>query len=191
MVPQNIVQWISQNYPKPTVDPDWLEACYQWILDELHLNPASQLDEIIANVETQLLESDLGDSMLRGTGLPTNLAAQNNVRLRGPPVLVEIVSITEIASSAFSLLNVRQTRVDREDLAGLGEDDAAAEDEGPIPRYPRGMLRMELSDGSVTLPAIEYRSLPQLQLGETPLGFKVYLCSLTQSVYSVELADGT
>src|SRR4051794_3555519 len=102
--------------------------------------------DIITNVETQLLESDLRDSMLRGTGLPADIGGANNVRLRGPPILVEVVALTEIGHSAFNLQNVRQTRIDREDLAGLIGDDVAAEDEGPIPRYPRTMLQFELSD---------------------------------------------
>jgi RecQ-mediated genome instability protein 1 len=78
---------------------------------------------------------------------------------------------------------VRQTRIDRADLAGLnaqrGEDgEREEEDEGPIPRYPRAMLRMDLSDGTHKIRAIEYKKLPDLVLGETPLGFKVCCASL-------------
>jgi RecQ-mediated genome instability protein 1 len=65
--------------------------------------------------------------------------------------------------------------MDRADLAGLvreGVEDAE-EDEGPVPKYPRGMLRLELSDGFTTVEAVEYRSIPQLELGVTPLGYKV------------------
>lgn len=93
--------------------------------------------------------------------------------------------MTEIANSAFNLMGVRQTRLDRADLAegaqrrreereaqGLQEEDIE-EDEGPIPKYPRGMLKFELSDGATTLQAIEFRSLPDFELGVTPLGYKV------------------
>ena len=72
-------------------------------------------------------------------------------------------------------MNVRQNGIDRADLAGLvreGEEDPE-EDEGPVPKYPRGMLRLELSDGFTTVEAVEYRSIPQLELGITPLGYKV------------------
>ena len=103
----------------------------------------------------------------------------------GPtPLLVEIRSITEIAHSAFSLLNTHQTRVDRADL-GLARDEdnqqeprQQDEDEGPIPRFPRGMLRFELSDGHTRFRAIEYRSVPDLVLGETPLGYKASIRDL-------------
>lgn len=111
--------------------------------------------------------------MVHGTGFPPDVLTLNNVRLTGPPILVEIVAIMEIGQSAFSLQNVRQTRVDREDLAGLAGSDEDAEDEGPIPKYTRSMLRLELSDGTSILPAIEYRRLPELELGVTPPGYKV------------------
>lgn len=103
----------------------------------------------------------------------------------GPtPLLVEIRSITEIAHSAFSLLNTHQTRLDRADL-GLARDEdnqqeprQQDEDEGPISRFPRGMLRFELSDGRTRFRAIEYRSMPDLVLGETPLGYKASIRDL-------------
>ncbi|ETW83146.1 hypothetical protein HETIRDRAFT_126445 [Heterobasidion irregulare TC 32-1] len=108
-----------------------------------------------------------------GTGLPLNVGEMEDGRLTGPPVLVQITSLTEIGHSAFTLQNIRQTRIDRADLAGLGGDDA--EDEGPVPRYPRSMLRLQLSDGFTTINAIEFRNLPDLILGETPLGYKLML----------------
>jgi hypothetical protein len=70
--------------------------------------------------------------------------------------------------------------MDRADLAGLvreSEEDAE-EDEGPVPKYSRGMLRLELSDGLTTVEAVEYRSIPQLELGVTPLGYKVHISRL-------------
>lgn len=106
----------------------------------------------------------------------------------GPPVLVEVIAVTDIGHSAFSLQNTRQARLDKADLAGLaaqkrerdgqqgvgeGEPQGDEEDEGPIPKYPRGMLRFELSDGHTVIKAIEYRKIPELVLGELELGYKV------------------
>ena len=113
--------------------------------------------------------------MAPGTGLPGNANELNDVRLTGK-VLVQIVAITEIASSAFNLMGVMQAREERERGvvsidANAGEEEG--EDEGPLQRYPRGMLRFELCDGSTTVSAIEYRSIPQLELGVTALGYKV------------------
>ena len=144
-----------------------------WIESEFPFNPHTLLDQILSKLEVQLLESELSTSMRAGTGLPANVAKLDNMTLRGPPILVQIVSMTEIGSSAFNLQNIRQARIEQADLAGLAveEDDG---EEGPrIPKYPRGMLKLELNDGKTTMQAIEYRRLPELELGETPLGFKV------------------
>lgn len=150
-----------------------MEGCYTWIESALQLDPVNDIEAILYNVETQLLQSDLGDSMLAGTGLPVDVSEYDKVKLTGPPILVEIVSITEIGHSAFSLLNVRQARIERADLTGLAEEEENDEETGPVPNYPRSMLQFELSDGSTTMKAIEYRSLPALELGDTALGFKV------------------
>lgn len=118
--------------------------------------------------------------MQPGTGFPEGIATAEDLTVQGPSILVQIVDITEIGHSAFSLTNVRQTRLDQEDLAGLArqneEDenqDQVDEDAGPIPKYPRSMLKLQLSDGTVTLPAIEFKKVPGLELGVTPLGCKV------------------
>lgn len=106
------------------------------------------------------------------TGLPPNVAKLDNMTLRGPPILVQVVSMTEIGSSAFNLQNVRQARIEEADLAGLAEEEE--DEEAPkIPKYPRGMLKFELNDGKTTMQAIEYKRLAGLELGVTPLGFKV------------------
>lgn len=97
----------------------------------------------------------------------------DGTEIRGDPILVEVTALTEIGSSAFSLANVRQARIERADLAGLAQAEGAEDDGGPIPKYPRRMLRMEVSDGSIIMPAIEFRSMPSLDLAETPLGYKV------------------
>ena len=141
----------------------------------MNINPTTQTQEFINNVENQLLESDFRDSMLEGTGLPLNICNLNNTKLRCGPVLCEVISITEIGHSAFNLLNVRQTRNERDYLEVLASEEGIENDEGPCPDYPRTMLRLELTDGTTTVPAIEFRKLPELKLGETPLGFKVCL----------------
>lgn len=139
----------------------------------MHLNPDTHMHEIINNIELQLLDSDLSISMLTGTGFPHDISTLNKVKFKGPPILVEVISVTEIGTSAFQLQNIRQTRLDREDLGGLVGEALAAEDEGPLPKYPRTMLKLELSDGTMSTPAIEYRRLPELDLVTTPLGYKV------------------
>ena len=93
----------------------------------------------------------------------------------GGPILVQVLEMMEIGASAFNLMNVRQARIDGTDLSGLA---VGTEEEGgegaKEAKYPRGMLSLMLSDGSVQVKAIEYRRLERLALGETPLGFKVF-----------------
>ena len=95
-----------------------------------------------------------------------------NARLLGP-FLVQIMALTDIGQSAFQLKNTRQIRQERADMSALATENENEDEEGPVINYPRGMLRLELSDGATFLPAIEYRKLPQLALGVTKLGCKV------------------
>ncbi|KAG8213302.1 hypothetical protein J3R82DRAFT_11781 [Butyriboletus roseoflavus] len=192
--------WVAQNYQKPAIDQEWLADCSDWLSSELGLHPSRDFDQFIQHVEAQLLQSNLADSTIPGSGIDPLLFTSNTNPARprprpssvprthqasrpkkttgSIPLLVEIKSITEIAHSAFSLLNTHQTRLDREDL-GLAQEENAEqhrdEDDGPVPRFLRGMLRFELSDGLTTFRAIEFRSLPQLELGTTPLGYKMLL----------------
>ncbi|KAH9068363.1 hypothetical protein EDB83DRAFT_2376063 [Lactarius deliciosus] len=175
--PPQLVQWLRQNYPKPS---NWLQQCYTWVIGEHGLDPATDMAKIMEHVESQLLMSDLTDSMVSGSGLPHDLPGLRKGSLSGPPVLVQILALTDIGHSAFNLMNIRQAKVDRADLSGLarGENDEEA-DEGPVPNYPRSMLHFQLSDGTIRLNAIEYRKIPQLDLENTPLGYKMLLKNVT------------
>ncbi|KAF5382007.1 hypothetical protein D9615_004446 [Tricholomella constricta] len=179
-VPPRVVRWVDDNYKRPRVDPEWLNDCYAWLTTEEGHNPDTDFQGLVDAVTHQILESNFSDSMLPGTGLPTHIAVPTtSMTLKGVQVLVEVASITEIANSAFNLDQTRQAREERlrdgnvEDEDGEGDIDIAGE--GPVPKYPRGMLKLLLTDGTTTLPAIEYRPLPELSLENTPLGFKMLL----------------
>ncbi|KAG5646990.1 hypothetical protein DXG03_001714 [Asterophora parasitica] len=179
-VPPRVVRWADDNYKRPRIDPEWLNDCYAYLTTEVGHNPDTDFQGLVDAVKNQLLESNFTDSMLPGTGLPTHVAVPTtSMTLTGMQVLVEVASITEIANSAFNLDQTRQAREERlndgdvEDEEGEGDIDIAGE--GPIPKYPRGMLKFHLTDGWTMLPAIEYRPLPQLSLENTPLGFKMLL----------------
>jgi RecQ-mediated genome instability protein 1 len=153
------------------------------VVEEHGLNPATDMAKIMEHVESQLLMSDLADSMISGSGLPHDAPSLQKGALSGPPVLVQVSALTEIGHSAFSLMNIRQAKIDRADLSGLARGDNENNnndeaDEGPVPNYPRSMLHFQISDGTIRLNAIEYRKIPQLDLENTPLGYKVYTSSL-------------
>ncbi|KAI0775214.1 DUF1767-domain-containing protein [Trametes elegans] len=174
--PAQVVQWLKRTYPRPTIDPEWLEGCYTWIVDELHLDPARDMPAILENVNNQLLESDFNDSMLAGTGFPRDAIGAADTVLRGP-ILVEVVEIMEIGHSAYSLMQTYESRVEYRKQAELRTASGDRDDgeRKPLPKYPRSMLQFQLSDGMNVLPAIEVKSMPEFELGETPLGYKVRL----------------
>ncbi|KAG6910854.1 hypothetical protein DXG01_007170 [Tephrocybe rancida] len=179
-VPPRVVQWVDENYKKPRVDPQWLNECYTWLTTDGNHNPDTGFQALVDQIKYQLLESSLADSMLPGTGLPTHVAHTDTKKvLTGQEIYVEIAAITEIGSSAFSLDQTRIAREERKKEGNIdddeGEGDIDIAGEGPMPKYSRGMLRFELTDGTTAVPAIEYRSLPDLSLENTPLGFKVLL----------------
>ncbi|KAF9485165.1 hypothetical protein BDN70DRAFT_796385 [Pholiota conissans] len=179
MAPPAVVQWVNRQFPKPTVDLEWLDGCCEWLVDDQKLSPETDFPQFIEYVKVQLLESDLADSMSKGTGLRPNIVRATE-DLKGPPILVQIIAMTEIGTSAFQL---EQTRVAREErmrsgqgnVEGDEEGDVEVEGEGPMPKYPRGTLRFQLSDGETIIEAMEYRTLPQLALGITELGYKMQL----------------
>ena len=111
------------------------------------------------------------------TGLPANIGDLSAITtLTGPPVLVEIIWMDDISTSAFELDQIRQARKERI-LAGVGDEEGKEDGdidvgEGPMPKYPRGKLRLQLSDGQTVLEAMEYRRINELKL-TTPSGYKV------------------
>ncbi|KAG6374395.1 hypothetical protein JVT61DRAFT_4432 [Boletus reticuloceps] len=200
---QRVRSWIAQNYPKPTIDQvrlrdidllaqpsnkchqEWLADCSDWISSEFGLDPVKDFDQFIKYVELQLLQSNLADSTVPGSGIdPLLVSSQpesSSTPIQRPtPCPPSPSPEKENGRDSFSILNTHQTRLDRADL-GLAHGENAEqhrdEDEGPVPRFPRGMLRFELSDGLTTFRAIEFRPLPQLELDTTPLGYKMFLNS--------------
>ncbi|KAH7106281.1 hypothetical protein BKA62DRAFT_686550 [Auriculariales sp. MPI-PUGE-AT-0066] len=161
--PLALETWLRNEFPSPHISIEWLDACYEWITTELNLNPGDN-DELKRQIRAQLLQSDLADSAVPNTGFPFLAADAPQTHIPGP-VLCQVTALTEIGHSAFSLKNVRQTRIDKADMTGLAlaqGDEEAAEDEGPVPKYPRSMLRLHLSDGNISIPAFEYRRIPGL-----------------------------
>jgi len=146
-------------------------------MTDQNLSPATAFPEFMERVRDQLFKSDLQDSMLHGTGLDVHIANFSGT-LQGPPVLVQIMAITEIGTSAFQLDQVRAAREERitegvGNVEGEEDGDVEVEGEGPMPKYPRGTLHFQLSDGVTLFEAMEYRHIAQITLGNTPLGFKV------------------
>ena len=92
-VHQQLVQWLRQSYPKPSVDEvcksplayggtrlnilsrtGFLNAT-RGVVEEHNLNPATDIARIKEQVESQLLMSDLTDTMVHRTASPASRRA--------------------------------------------------------------------------------------------------------------------
>ena len=123
----------------------------------------------------QYLFSDLAASTLDSRLIPPSA---HKTSLFRQATLLQIHSITEIGSSAFQLQTIVEQRRDILDGATRIRrmDDEEVEEEiedGKLPNYPRGMLKLSVGDGRKVVDAIEYRRLDELKLGDTALGAKV------------------
>ncbi|QRV74885.1 recQ-mediated genome instability protein [Ceratobasidium sp. AG-Ba] len=136
-LPPRLVNWLKATYQRPQINPEWLEACYEYITTELGVN-SDDFETLKSHVDEQFLQSSLTDSVLPNNGLPA--PDSHDIRIKN--TLCEVVAITEIGHSAFSLKN---------------------------------MTARTIRDGHKTMRAIEYRRIPELELGVTPLGLKIYL----------------
>ncbi|KAI9637552.1 uncharacterized protein MKK02DRAFT_43477 [Dioszegia hungarica] len=163
---------LQREFPAPKIDPAWVQACADALADDGQ-------DPSFANVREQYLFSDLAASTLPSSLIP---AEPHNIVLFPTPTLVQLLSITEIGYSAFQLQTIQEQRKDvlsgvtRIRRMGDEEDENGdLEDEGKLPVYPRGMLKMEVTDGERCLKAMEYKRLDGIKLAETPLGAKLVL----------------
>jgi hypothetical protein len=101
----------------------------------------------------RVLDADLREVVLEGGdagALPANVGALHGVALSD--VLLQVVASSDVAESRR---NLERAQARTEELA------AAAQDGPPVPR-PTRLLKLELTDGTRTVIAIEHRRMPQL-----------------------------
>jgi hypothetical protein len=60
---------------------EWLADCSDWLASDLGLDPSSDFDQFIQHVEAQLLQSNLADSTVPGSGIDPLLVAPTPTRL--------------------------------------------------------------------------------------------------------------
>lgn len=205
MAPANAVtvkRWLSSVYPTFAIDDTWLDECLSYLTQHRQdlLGPA-----LLKTVEQQILLSPLETCASLGA-LPASLDSLD--RLGGKAVLVQVISLDDVGQSAMSIKEALHARRDEarlgavnaarvrvhgltqtdEDLSASASTTAAAAAAPDATKYPRSMLKLELSDGFTGLSAIEYRRIHALALGETDLGCKLLLknCKVRQGVLLLE-----
>ncbi|CAH7677659.1 hypothetical protein BY996DRAFT_2881642 [Phakopsora pachyrhizi] len=192
-IPRALTNWFKGVYPNLTFDKDWLRQCYRYLREHFELSGP----QLIKKVENQLLLSDLSASTSEPVSdllpLPSLITIDREfgdfpkeLSLSDRGVLVQIQSMTEIGQSAISLENVHKKLMDatqgRDRVIDLDDEinrnDQDSQEQSQEVKFPRSMLRFELSDGHRTVQAVEYKRIKDLELGVTPLGCKLLLRSV-------------
>lgn len=124
------------------------------------LDPVIDQDAFYTSVEQHFLFSKLGESTDPGTGFACDGAFIRGDGITKKPLLVEVTDVTDIGISAYDLIISWHRRF------------TACPGVHP-PNYPRATLKVKVSDGHEERTAVEMRYMPNLILGETPLGTKV------------------
>ncbi|BGP26959.1 DUF1767 domain containing protein [Rhodotorula toruloides] len=200
-VPPALFAWYRASYPTLRFNPDWLEACVEYLKAK---DPAAAtVPGLIKAVEVQLLSSDLSTSVLpapsRRADLTTlHLASSRTILFPGgvkkAGVLFQVQRVDDIAHSASHLQEVLRGKKEARRVRAKGANtsdgrimnlDPEDEDEdetekkilpaGVEPPFPRGSGNFVLSDGETEVQAFELRQVFGLGLEEIKLGTKLLI----------------
>ncbi|OXG78847.1 RecQ-mediated genome instability protein 1 [Cryptococcus neoformans var. grubii Br795] len=165
---QPIVAFLKRTYPLPCLDPRWVRECVDALIK-------AGREPSIENVHTEFLYSDLSMCTRESPTFPEG--GLHDIIIFPRPTLLQIHAITEVGHSAYQIQTVMEQRSEvlsgRTRIRGLDDDEENEVEEGKVPPYPRGMLRLELGDGRRIVRAMEYKRINDFVLGQTSLGSKV------------------
>ncbi|GAA95325.1 uncharacterized protein L969DRAFT_15207 [Mixia osmundae IAM 14324] len=186
-LPVPVERWLRSIYTNTPFDQEWLDECSDYLQTTLpeSATPA-EWNRMLAH---QLIHSDLTAS-LSSAALPSEaaLASADRIATARGGILVQIVAMHDIAHPALTQLDIlKQRRAERKaaergvaPLRVIGGTEQPSEenaevDQDPTPVFPRGMLKLTLSDGYNTAQAIEMNRIDALSMMATPLGAKLVL----------------
>ncbi|GAA5909629.1 uncharacterized protein JCM6883_004577 [Sporobolomyces salmoneus] len=160
-IPPAFHGWYKSNYPTLVFNPDWLNACVEY-LQSTDPQCNSTTSVLIKSVESQLLSSDLSTSILLtaplltqnrllfSTRTPASAPLSDRIVFKGGKkgaVLVQIEKVQDIGHSASSLLEVLKDKNEWKKLKAKGiEGDGGRdmrlddEDEGGIEEEEKKIL---------------------------------------------------
>ncbi|XAO26118.1 hypothetical protein I312_104952 [Cryptococcus bacillisporus CA1280] len=165
---QPIVAFLKRTYPLPSLDPRWVRECVDALV-EAGRAPS------IENVHTEFLYSDLSLCTRETPIFPEG--ELHDMIIFPKPTLLQIHAISEVGHSAYQIQTVMEQRSEvlsgRTRIRGLDDDGENEVEDGKVPPYPRGMLRLELGDGRRIVRAMEYKRINDIVLGQTSLGSKI------------------
>ncbi|TEB19143.1 hypothetical protein FA13DRAFT_1647364, partial [Coprinellus micaceus] len=158
----------------------WLLKTCDEIKDIMGLCPDEHFEEYSDELEGRILRSKFSDIMRAGTGLHHRIGSPMVHTIIEGPIVLELLHITDVGVSAFTLERVRQDRdqmlyLELLALARAGQavtEERLLDIKSGLPEYPRGVLKLTLTDGHTEMQAVEYKRLP-FKLGKTMIGLKV------------------
>ncbi|GAA5942735.1 hypothetical protein JCM1841_006567 [Sporobolomyces salmonicolor] len=209
-VPSALLGWYRTAYPTLVFNPEWLEACVEYL--QQNDPSATTTQGLIKAVEVQLLSSDLSTSVLPAPGrrgqLTTLHTATSPDKLLFPggakkAVLFQVQAVDDVAHSASSLLETLKEKREARKVAAKGGgggggrnmnlDDEESEDDDEaqkkvltgekVASYPRGSGKLVLSDGETEVKSFELQRINGFGLEEIKLGAKLL-------VHDVPFIDG-
>ncbi|KAJ3042625.1 recQ-mediated genome instability protein 1 [Rhizophlyctis rosea] len=177
-VPQAVTALLTSK--SCSIHPEWTVQCVDYVR-QTENRPLSD-HELAQLVYDQYLHSDLADVGL--PVLPPNIADPDHAHniIIGAPnsrspghkgVVLQINDIMEVGVSVQHLLDCVLDLKPQKALPTFDNGyDEAEEPVEKVGKFPRKMLKLTLTDGQQTLPAMEYSFLPDLSL-QSLLGMKI------------------
>ena len=163
--------------------PDWVLQCVEYIRSSSNRQLSGL--EIAELVYDQFLQTDLADMGL--PVLPPNIADAHNIEVGTAGVrrndisgagqadggiVLQVNDVTEVGVSVQHLLECVQDLKPQKSMPRLAEVEDEEQVVKKVGRFPRKMLKLILTDGVQSVPAMECSFLPDFSL-QTPIGMKV------------------
>ncbi|TEB22833.1 hypothetical protein FA13DRAFT_1798541 [Coprinellus micaceus] len=164
-----VIRHFQSIYTCPMVSWEWTSKRIEDIMEETNM-PYFDYDHIVPRIHEEILNVSLKDIATPETGLTPFINSPTAYGTIEGPLVLEIVHITEIGlrrriSAIRPATRERKSQPIQQSVQAL-------------PDYTRERLKLVLSDGFIELEAIECGRLPDIVLGETPMGTKIRLENL-------------
>ncbi|CAG8697053.1 7287_t:CDS:2, partial [Cetraspora pellucida] len=143
-----------------------------WLQQRLLRPENTNLDnkQLYQAIYNEFLDSDLNKSV--NPHLPPLIEDMHKIIIgEHRPIILQIADIFEVGVSAQSLLDVVNSYLSGSVKQGHKYNDISDKQYESI-KFPRGMLKFQLTDGYQSVDAIEYKPLSNLNL-LTPIGIKI------------------
>ncbi|XP_062399581.1 recQ-mediated genome instability protein 1 [Sardina pilchardus] len=162
---ETVCTWLQSRW-HVCVPEGWLQACVEWLQQEMGGRPLT-LPQLQQQVLEQWLQTDLRS--LGVSSLPAAVSEALKTELQGN-LCVQLDSLQDVSQPAYTQL--QRLRGSERDNDQIGAATQATQ--RPWEAAPTRMLMLQLTDGVRSVEAMEYRPVPQLNT-RLPAGTKLLL----------------